>query len=252
MSTMGPGTNEAATIHSEVSYYSCQLCIANGMQDEEQARQARQMANDNKPFYKFSWEVRQQIISPTLGQWDNIKIRRLIEGEPIPLPPCARGSVRMRSETVQLILERYEAVILNEDDGLALNRFLQRENAYNHIQSLSFPVIFSLRDAQLTMACSELHELHLHLTCIQSCRTMHELIRHLSLDRILEHKKILNIYLHLQCPCLWSDNVPAPGSGQWHGEELAQWLSDEFELRRPGDVKIHMSTWRGRITTIIV
>lgn len=169
-----------------------------------------------------------------------------------PLPPWARGSVRMRSETVQLILERYEAVILNEDDGLALNRFLQRENAYNHIQSLSFPVIFSLRDAQLTMACSELHELHLHLTCTQSCRTMHELIRHLSLDRILEHKKILNIYLHIQCPCLWSDNVPAPGSGQWHGEELAQWLSDEFELRRPGDVKIHMSTWRGRITTIIV
>lgn len=99
--------------------------------------------------------MRRQIISLNLYKWDNNDIRRLTKGEQIPLPSWARSSRRMRNEAIQLILEEYQAVIWSEEDALALNLFLQRENAYDHIRGLSFSTICSLRDTHLVTKCSD-------------------------------------------------------------------------------------------------
>lgn len=72
---------------------------------------------------------------------------------------------------------------------------------------------------------------------------MVKFVRHLSLDKILNHKKVFKIYLQIQCLSLYSDIVSAPDNIWEYAEQLTQWFSDEFELRRPGEVSIQMSLY---------
>lgn len=98
----------------------------------------------------------------------------------MPIPHCADISWQMRNEVVQILLENNDVASFGENDTLALNLFLQRENAYDHIRTLSFPMIcvhrlddpndhtassygMSRNDTQSISMCSKLRELRLNL-----------------------------------------------------------------------------------------
>lgn len=162
----------------------------------------------------------------------------------------------MRNEVIQLLLENNDVASFGETDTLALKVFLQRENAYDHARTLSFPMIcihrpddpsnptaspygLSYNDKELIRMRSELRELQLNLTCIRLCRTKEEFINLLSLGEFLSNQTVLTISLELQSPRLWSVDISVEGAILEHGEEVARWLQDEFELRQPGEVKVN-------------